>query len=205
MGKSIADAEYASILMGSLPESYTAILGSIAAAAELSGNTVSSAVVVKIATDEYDRRSIESGKGKDEAFAAGPQKKKRKKRNIECDNCHKKGHIKAHCWAKGGGDEGGGPKRKPKNSNKSNAAATSETPEIEAWPAIDKNDKGNIPRVPIIAAQGVTEIQSELYDSGASRHMSPFRKQFLTYKQIEARPITAANNKVFHAIGMGDL
>jgi len=95
MGKSIADAEYASILMGLLPESYIAILGSIAAAAELSGNTVSSAVVVKIATDEYDRRSIESGKGKDEAFAAGPQKKKGKKCNVECDNCHKKGHIKA--------------------------------------------------------------------------------------------------------------
>jgi len=54
MGKSIPDNEYASILMGSLPESYTAILGSIAAAAEMSGTTVSAAVVVKIATDGYN-------------------------------------------------------------------------------------------------------------------------------------------------------
>ena len=35
--------------------------------------------------------------------------------------------------------------------------------------------------------------------------MSPFRKQFVTYRPIDTRLITAANNKVFHAIGMGDL
>jgi hypothetical protein len=46
---------------------------------------------------------------------------------------------------------------------------------------------------------------SKLYDSGASHHMSPYRKQFVTYHEISARPITTANNEVFHAIGMGDL
>ena len=108
MGKSVPDIEYASIIMGSLPESYAAMLGSIAAAAELSGHAVSSAVVVKIATDEYDRRTLESGKTKDEAFAVSSQKKG-KKCDVECENCHKKGHTKDRCWAKGGGDEGGGP------------------------------------------------------------------------------------------------
>jgi hypothetical protein len=46
---------------------------------------------------------------------------------------------------------------------------------------------------------------SELYDSGALCHMFPYRKQFITYHEISACPITAANYKVFHAIGMGDL
>jgi hypothetical protein len=46
---------------------------------------------------------------------------------------------------------------------------------------------------------------SELYNSGALHHMSPYHKQFVTYEEITACPITAANNKVFHAIGMGDL
>ena len=109
MGKTITDDEYASILLGSLPESYTAMLGSIAAATELSRRAVSSAIVVKIATDEYDHRTLQNGKTKDEAFTASPQKKG-KKCDIECENCHKKGHTKAKCWAKGGGDEGGGPK-----------------------------------------------------------------------------------------------
>ena len=31
-----------------------------------------------------------------------------------CFNCHKKGHKKAECWAKGGGKEGQGPKSKLK-------------------------------------------------------------------------------------------
>ena len=53
--------------------------------------------------------------------------------------------------------------------------------------------------------QGETCNQSELYDLGALRHMSPFRKSFTTYRKIDARPITAVNNQVFHAIGMGDL
>jgi hypothetical protein len=47
--------------------------------------------------------------------------------------------------------------------------------------------------------------ETELYDSGASRHMSPFRERFTTYRDIPARPITAANNRVFYAIGVGDL
>jgi hypothetical protein len=210
MGKSIPDNEYASILMGSLPESYTAILGSISAAAELSGAAVSSAIVVKIATDEYDRRTLGTEKSKDEAFAArsDSQKKKGKKRDVECENCHKKGHTKEQCYAKGGGNEGGGPRRKSKKEgDKSNVAASSDqTPDIEAWAAVDDaEDTDAIPRVPILAAQGTTKMQSELYDSGASRHMSPFRKQFVTYRKIDARPITAANNKVFHAVGMGDI
>lgn len=32
--------------------------------------------------------------------------------------------------------------------------------------------------------------------------MSPFREQIVTYQKIDVRPITAANNKIFHA---GDL
>ena len=109
MGKTITDNEYASILLGSLPESYLAMLGSITAAAELSGRAVSSAIVVKIATDEYDCRTLQNGKTKDEAFATSPQKKG-KKHDVKCENCHKKGHIRAKCWAKGGGNEEGGPK-----------------------------------------------------------------------------------------------
>ena len=54
MGKSIPNNKYASILMKLLPDLYIAILGSISAATELSRTAVSSNVVVKIATDEYD-------------------------------------------------------------------------------------------------------------------------------------------------------
>jgi hypothetical protein len=35
--------------------------------------------------------------------------------------------------------------------------------------------------------------------------MSPFRHRFITYHPIEPRPITAADKRVFYAVGMGDL
>ncbi len=48
-------------------------------------------------------------------------------------------------------------------------------------------------------------MKSNLYDSGASRHISPFREQFLMYQNIPNHPITAANNCTFNAIGKGDI
>ncbi|KIK05100.1 hypothetical protein K443DRAFT_643076 [Laccaria amethystina LaAM-08-1] len=33
-----------------------------------------------------------------------------KKTDVECYNCHKKGHMSSDCWSKGGGCEGQGPK-----------------------------------------------------------------------------------------------
>lgn len=49
------------------------------------------------------------------------------------------------------------------------------------------------------------KTESELYDSGASRHMTPFKHRLLNYTEIDSRPITAADKRVFHAIGKGDL
>ncbi|KIN98634.1 hypothetical protein M404DRAFT_77619, partial [Pisolithus tinctorius Marx 270] len=43
-----------------------------------------------------------------------------------------------------------------------------------------------------------------LFDSGASCHMS-YCSKFLDYKPIIPKPITAADNHTFHAIGKGDL
>ncbi|KIO04176.1 hypothetical protein M404DRAFT_74486, partial [Pisolithus tinctorius Marx 270] len=44
-----------------------------------------------------------------------------------------------------------------------------------------------------------------LFDSSASCHMSSYCRKFLDYKPIIPKPITAANNHTFHAIGKGDL
>jgi len=142
--------------MGSLPKLYTAILGSIAAATEMSNTTVSAAVVVKITTDEYDQRTLGTEKGKDEAFTIDSQKKKKgKQRNVECEHCHKKGHTKAECWAKGGSNEGGGPRQKQKkDGDKSNVASVADqSPDIEAWCATEEGEVNeNAPCIPVMAA-----------------------------------------------------
>ena len=216
MGKSILNDKFVSILMGSLPKSYKLTLSGIAAAAEMSGTVPSIAVVTKLAFDEYDNRVLESGKPQDDTFTSDDKKKKKKQRSdVECFNCHKKGHMKSDCWAKGGGKEGQGPKKKARGSKDSGAKAEvaagteqakDKNADIEVWAAITEDEGAEqFPQVPVLAAGEDASVEAELYDSGASRHMSPYREQFVTYRDIPARPITAANNCVFYAVGAGDL
>ncbi len=77
--------------------------------------------------------------------------------------------------------------------------------DIKAWAVIEDVEGEETPRVPAMAAKEQVGAEAELYDSGASRHMSPFHERFVTYQDIPARPITAANNCVFYAVGAGDL
>ena len=51
----------------------------------------------------------------------------------------------------------------------------------------------------------VDGMQTELYDSGASCHMSPYCNHLEDYVQIAPKPITAADKHYFQAIGKGNL
>ena len=48
-------------------------------------------------------------------------------------------------------------------------------------------------------------MQTELYDSGASCHMSPYCNHFENYVTISPKSITAADKQHFQVIGKGDL
>ena len=45
----------------------------------------------------------------------------------------------------------------------------------------------------------------ELYDSGCSRHMSAYKHLFTSFQTIEPKPICAADQHVFNAIGKGNI
>jgi hypothetical protein len=45
----------------------------------------------------------------------------------------------------------------------------------------------------------------ELYDSGSTRHISPYRECFETLSNIPPKPFTAANKQSFNAIGVGEM
>ena len=55
-----------------------------------------------------------------------------------------------------------------------------------------------------IAFEGHLE-HIELYDSGASRHISPFKEDFIAYRHTSPRPITATDSRIFNAVGVRDL
>ena len=94
------------------------------------------------------------------------------------------------------------------------AAAAVEEKELEDWTGIDEVEEcaeviqgtaaaGVAGSCPARAEQA--RRASELYDFGASRHMSSFRERFVTYQSTPPRAITTADNRVFCAIGTGDL
>ncbi|KAJ7124853.1 hypothetical protein C8R44DRAFT_874714 [Mycena epipterygia] len=53
--------------------------------------------------------------------------------------------------------------------------------------------------------EGTPDVEMELYDSGASHHMSLYQHQFINYTSIPLKSIRAANNGSFQAIGQGNM
>ena len=207
MGKSIPDDEYASILLGSIPSNYEATISAMSTTATLTNAALTPDTVIRLITDDYDRRVLKAGKqteGQDEALTADATKKKKKnKKDVECFNCGNKGHYKSDCWAKGGGKEGQGPKQKGKDKDSAASAEQSQLqPDIEAWAAIEEVSEEDQSQQSFASE---LRTESELYDSGASCHMSPFRSQFISFRPIPPHPILTADKRYFYAEGMGDL
>ena len=57
----------------------------------------------------------------------------------------------------------------------------------------------------LINIGSVERVQTELYNSGASCHMSLYQDHFENYTFITPKSITAADKHYFQAIGKGDL
>jgi transposase InsO family protein len=93
------------------------------------------------------------------------------------------------------------------SNNRNEDTNTANAADIEAWAAIEEieSDNPDIPAACISAQVHQPKVETELYDSGASRHMSPFRHRFKNYRSIPPHAITAANKRTFYAIGTGDL
>ena len=74
----------------------------------------------------------------------------------------------------------------------------------------DLPDEGVVPvssfaGVVLAGTEATCNAESELYDSGASRHMTPFHHPLINFTLIASHPITAADKRVFHTTGKGDM
>jgi transposase InsO family protein len=309
MGHPPADDDFYAIILGSLPPSFEPYISAVNATSSVLGKTLSVDDLMLTITEEYERRMLRAKGGKKDenvAFYSNDSGKgqkggssSKKDKNVECFNCHKKGHKKPDCWAPGGGKEGQGPnqkgkgKDKDKEKGKETAAATKENEKTEkksgddeAWMAStdsdsegeevgssnfdsdfvddlfennseawfteseelneeasdddlpplqsvsDSDDESDSPNVdddddflvcesPLIPLDdeanssleyavltetvGVKPTDVDLYDSGATRHMSGFRHRFLNFVEIEPKPISTADKRTFSATGKGDM
>ena len=155
LGTALSEPDFSAVILGSLPKSYDQFISAVIAAASVLKKDLDPEDLMQTIIDEYDRRSTRSGipkeKGSDAAFFAGGANNrggkagKKTNRDVECFNCHKKGHKKIDCWAKGGGKEGQGPRsreRKEKGGElkkEVQEAANTAGDEDGVWMAIASN------------------------------------------------------------------
>ena len=71
-------------------------------------------------------------------------------------------------------------------------------------------DCGDEPKTTTFAAAVLADsvsqtMETKLFDSGASRHMSPYKQKSINYFPIQKRVLTAADGGTFDAIGKGDM
>jgi hypothetical protein len=79
--------------------------------------------------------------------------------------------------------------------------------EIQTAEEVNEKFSLTAERIQLIAAVATTSDDRELdiYDSGATQHLTPSRNRLLNFQKIEPRGIVAADNKKFEANGKGDM
>jgi len=148
MGVILHNDDYSSMILMSLPESYTMHLETLADVASSSGNPLTAHAFIMKAIDLYEKCQLHSGHdiklgNKDTTFQTHDPKNKGKragrkpKKDVKCFNCHKKGHFSHDCYRPGSNKERQGPRsnkggHKPKEGS---ANTTNDAPD-GAWCAI---------------------------------------------------------------------
>ncbi|PIL31778.1 transcription factor [Ganoderma sinense ZZ0214-1] len=176
----------------SLPESYGYLLTVLSTTSCISNNPITPTNIIQALNEEYDRRTSQSPSS-DSALAAYPSSQSgRQGTDIECFNCHRKGHLKSDCWQKGGGKKGQGlrdqtPKRgQCRGGSKGGPSANTVTELSKHAFAITIDST-------VLASTAATEDRVEIFDSGATHRLQP------------TRPITAANGHTFMAVSEGQV
>lgn len=121
--------------------------------------------------------------------------------DIKCFNCDKKGHQKADCRAKGGG-QAPGSKGKKSKGGKSKVKEKAHT---------TKNEDKSSDRVFTVQTDFSITTTTKLtgvvciLNSGASHHFEPCHERFTTFWTISPKKITSVDGHLFSAISKGDV
>ena len=116
----------------------------------------------------------------------------------KCHNCGKPGHVKASCWAKGGGAEGKGlrGKQKEKNGRKKD----NDDDDQDDW----TSRKANAVRACMVK-DGIDERYEWIVDSGTSVNLTGQVEHFLpgTLQEVSGRPVELANGERADVLARG--
>src|SRR6266481_7200233 len=103
--------DYMTIILGSLPATYSNHLFSLSATTWINNRPLTTHDVSAYAIELYDLRKLQSGAPEKQSNdAALHTQEKGNRTNAECFNCNKRSHFTRDCWAKGGRKESQHPK-----------------------------------------------------------------------------------------------
>ncbi|OJT06880.1 Retrovirus-related Pol polyprotein from transposon TNT 1-94, partial [Trametes pubescens] len=206
MGSPLPNAEFSAAIFQSLPESYGTLLTTLSTAARMTGNLLSPGDIIFAVSEEFDRRKLNTpGTSSKSALAA------QSSTQLECYNCKRKGHVKADCWRKGGGKEGQGPKQQTAKRGRgrgrgggggrsANVAKAKVDDEECAFTTLALGSAARFEFNPH------SRDRIEVYDSGATRHISPYRDTFISFTELDPPlPINTADGHSFSAVGEGSV
>ena len=202
MEAGLTDDELITLILGSLPKSYRALINAISLSMRHAQIKLGPDAVIASLLEEFERLKIEERqlKASESALAAtkGRGKGRRtgsnsksKKSDIECWKCGKTGHVKADCNEKG-------KKKEDDDKKKESANATAEPDEWAFTTTFIGQASSQSPN-----SRRGSEV--DVYDSGASSHMSPDRHRFTKFRETAPYPIAAADKAIFNATGIGDM
>ncbi|KAJ3499572.1 hypothetical protein NLJ89_g10085 [Agrocybe chaxingu] len=183
MDHKVPDEDFVMILITSLPESWDTYTTSFLGSSSTKKDTlIKSQELVRILIEEAHRRKEKDTSGSGVAmYTKG--KGSGGKGGVECFNCHKKGHMKKDCWAKGGGREGQGPKGR-KGKDRSNQAIDTNLNDIACMAYEEPTE---FACMAISTLNNTRDISNYdwLLDSGTTSHICPIREAFTDYVPLK--------------------
>lgn len=86
-------------------------------------------------------------------------------------------------------------------------AVDSDSESVNSWDFLSDHPKYPAETVANVSdhSETITPPRKELFDSGSTRHISPYLKDFKNFAEIPPKIFVAANKQAFSAVGKGDL
>lgn len=166
------------------------------AAVPAAPNTLLTCVINRLVVEcqriDSSKTAGKSGAGSEYCNHAGPasgviHKHKKNPEGVLCTNCGKKSHDAAHCFAKGGGMEGQGPKAKGKAKAKPELAAIASTSSTSSTPPPAPTTYIGDLSCALTDILNSSGRLASILDSGTSSHLLKDRDVFWTYEVTQAR------------------